>query len=590
MRNIAFFISVYCSLIPFALSTKARAALTPEKETLQLSKQLESISDDRWAEIAGTQSGQEYSITQGDTLYDISNRLFGDAKYWPKVWSLNNSTITNPHLITPGNVISFLPGTGSTLPGIAIAANPQSASESGALNQIIRDNRHSGRSLEWTKLPRQSWEQVDSAIPTNVDRLGFDTGSKIVFKTPSGFELPAIVSSEPLSDFGQITGGHDASLHLGIADVAYLQPEGEGVELNQVYSITRAPRKLRAKQDNAVGYFYQILGKILVTEIRDDIVVGKVVEGQLDIKRGDFLITNLKKIKEPTPAPANLPIVATLIVDNSLFTTNRVVQNKEAFVDKGSNDGIKIGNVFRAYQHLDPANHQLITNQNSIRSADFIVVQVSQRYSAMIALSSELPVDDGSELDLLTDVSDVNRKDAGLGHGNASPSVIQKPATQPTPQLTPQPTMAPSVAASPSPSPSPSPTPLPSPLPSPEVLPAPTPIPSGELPPIPPTAPMPAAGGEDLDRLDQGGNLTPEQERELKQLEKFKKNPDQIPESPAIPPATSPSISAPTAPIPAPVPIPTAELVLPLPPTSAPLPDNSLPLPDPIPAIPPPQE
>ena len=91
----------------------ASTPVNPEQETLEIAKHLKPIPDEQWKNIAGDKISEKYEIAKGDTLYDISKRLFGDSKYWPKIWALNNGKILNPHLILPGHTINFVPGTGN---------------------------------------------------------------------------------------------------------------------------------------------------------------------------------------------------------------------------------------------------------------------------------------------------------------------------------------------------------------------------------------------------------------------------------------------------------------------------------------------
>src|SRR5437868_5407958 len=54
---------------------------------------------------------EEYTITKGDTLWDLSQKFLNNPWYWPKIWSLNPS-IENPHWIYPGNKLRIVPGPG----------------------------------------------------------------------------------------------------------------------------------------------------------------------------------------------------------------------------------------------------------------------------------------------------------------------------------------------------------------------------------------------------------------------------------------------------------------------------------------------
>ena len=124
----------------FSLTSLSEASaspdLTPEDETAHIAKLLKPISNQEWNSIAGEKAHENYPIVNGDTLYDISQRLFGDHKYWPKIWSINNGNVTNPHLIFPGNSIAFFPGSGTELPTIQIGSN---SSDSGTVKNSSKN-------------------------------------------------------------------------------------------------------------------------------------------------------------------------------------------------------------------------------------------------------------------------------------------------------------------------------------------------------------------------------------------------------------------------------------------------------------------
>jgi hypothetical protein len=74
----------------------------------------------KWDTAVGKTQTQRYDVQKGDTLWDISDTLFADPGFWPKVWSLNVHEIGNPHEISVGQRIKFTPGTAGEPPQLAV--------------------------------------------------------------------------------------------------------------------------------------------------------------------------------------------------------------------------------------------------------------------------------------------------------------------------------------------------------------------------------------------------------------------------------------------------------------------------------------
>jgi hypothetical protein len=67
------------------------------------------MSDRGWTKWAGRGIDKIYKVRTGDTLWSVSDRLFGNPHIWPKIWQLN-SRIFNAHTIPPGLELMFTPG------------------------------------------------------------------------------------------------------------------------------------------------------------------------------------------------------------------------------------------------------------------------------------------------------------------------------------------------------------------------------------------------------------------------------------------------------------------------------------------------
>lgn len=77
-----------------------------------------------WGEALGKTEAQTYTVQKGDTLWGLSETLFGDTNYWPKIWSINNNEIENPHEILPEQIVEFYPGSLEEPPSMAVDESP----------------------------------------------------------------------------------------------------------------------------------------------------------------------------------------------------------------------------------------------------------------------------------------------------------------------------------------------------------------------------------------------------------------------------------------------------------------------------------
>jgi len=80
-------------------------------------------SVEQWSVAARNRFSEVYQVIKGDTLWSISETLFGDPQFWPKIWALNRQGILNPHFITPGMPIHFYPGNAEDLPTLTVGSH-----------------------------------------------------------------------------------------------------------------------------------------------------------------------------------------------------------------------------------------------------------------------------------------------------------------------------------------------------------------------------------------------------------------------------------------------------------------------------------
>lgn len=52
-------------------------------------------------------NARSYTVAAGDSLSKIAQREYGDASQWRRIFEANRSTISNPDLIHPGQVLTI---------------------------------------------------------------------------------------------------------------------------------------------------------------------------------------------------------------------------------------------------------------------------------------------------------------------------------------------------------------------------------------------------------------------------------------------------------------------------------------------------
>jgi LysM repeat protein len=83
---------------------------------------------------SATPAARSYTVQPGDTLYGISERYWGNGKYWPALYQANRSTISDPNLIYAGQVVTIPSGRhhASSAPAPSTSASSTSSSSTSA--------------------------------------------------------------------------------------------------------------------------------------------------------------------------------------------------------------------------------------------------------------------------------------------------------------------------------------------------------------------------------------------------------------------------------------------------------------------------
>jgi hypothetical protein len=328
------------------------------------------ITDDAWAQIAGDKASENYVMQQGDNLWDISTKFFGNGFYWPKVWQLND-TITNPHNVKVGNTVHFSPGSSTSPPRLAVEKHddepeveslPTAQTEESAepaWQTVVIPPGHKGKAV-LKRIP-PSFADWRGRSGENYDQNGFSTD--ILKRYDIGAQPKSAVSSlvveqpwTPIGSVIEMEGGLTvASTYQHI--IIKLKRAAQIGEKFTVFS-DNGPVEDEIS-DMEVGSEMQTRAEIEVLELIEgtvDTYRALVKFTVLPVRIGDSLIPgqNITRVEYDLNGPKST--VAARIV-NGEFGKRRVFSlHNIVFLNRGDKDGLQAGMLLPVIKNVQLRN------------------------------------------------------------------------------------------------------------------------------------------------------------------------------------------------------------------------------------------
>ncbi|MFT3707932.1 MAG: LysM domain-containing protein [Archangium sp.] len=266
--------------------------------------------------------GTQHTVERGDTLWDLSQRYLGSPWYWPKVWSYNPE-IANPHWIYPGNEVRFF-AQGEEVPTQVEVGAPEKDVDEGELYD----------------------DKVSVA-----GQIGFRPKNSV------SVAAPGFVTNREVEESGSIIGSFAESDELTFADHIYVKFGKKAPRLGEIYVVFKnGGEVIHPVTQTPIGYITRILAEVKV--IRVDKNNGGTVQiwKQYDeVHRGDLVgPVSEPVVRQVAPRAADKDVKGGyLVADTRLFPT-MLAEHQTVIIDKGADDGVKIGNVFVIYRQHDP--------------------------------------------------------------------------------------------------------------------------------------------------------------------------------------------------------------------------------------------
>ncbi len=324
-----------------------------------------------------------HMVKQGETLWDLAQRYFGDPWFWPELWSWNPH-ITNPHWLFPGNTVYLR--------------------KDGASQPVVQEE----------SAPAETEEKI----------YGLEYRQDLVQVRTRGF-----IDEETLRESRTLAGSPEEKSLLSVGDSVYVADPDRKLEVGRTYSVFRPVQKVKDPSGGKpLGELVEVQGEVKVLEIRPKgMVKAQIVRSTGVIRRGDRVgkvKTEFSQVKPVAVKPEKsvLGKVVASIEDQELLSTDAML-----VIDLGSEKGIKPGaqlslivrgdGLYAHLHPLDPARRQ--DERFPYESKGTLVVyEVHERYSFALITRCLHPVRVGDdvlfgEMPDVPGADDAERKPAG---------------------------------------------------------------------------------------------------------------------------------------------------------------------------------
>ncbi len=325
-----FFISIFfLALMTFLLSASAEEKETASEAISSQNIEQEVVESEAISsqnieqEVVETETGFYYTVKKGDTLWDLSQKFSNTPYLWPDLWS-DNSQITNPHLIYPGQRIRLF-----RRKDIETEARPVEE-----------------KPIE-TKAPPIEVEPEEVPQITTQETPDFKVVTK-TYRYPS-IDRVGFIKRKALAPEGFIFKVKDDKKLISSGDIIYIsQKKNNSLTPGGRYT---AYRTLKPIHDQTTGKYigiqHYLLGIVEITNTAPRFAIAKVIRSFANIKVNDKLMPYKRRSKNIVQQKSKEGLLGKIIVaeEHNLIIGDKIT----AFIDKGEDDGVKPGQYYSIF-------------------------------------------------------------------------------------------------------------------------------------------------------------------------------------------------------------------------------------------------
>jgi|GEM_PF-3192255 len=293
----------------------------------------------------GTTEPTDYVIKKGDCLWNIAFQFFGNPFIWPRIWQ-NNSYIKNPDLIYPGEILKMSGSAGSENSESGSVGTSWSESLLTSKTGELLKNANLQKKKLTDALGENSTDSMLLSIIRSKDQLGGGFFASVPFlwfeRNSSGVLLPGESVVDPPGD---------RAMYQLFDKILISIKKGESFKVGDSLDIYNYFRVI--VYNNARATILKCVGSAHVVEIKKGKAFALLYKAYDKVLGGEHILkaANIKSQEIDTLVVPDVTIQGAVITRAEETESPYVFQT--LIIDKGSEDGVRIGDIFAVYHNSE---------------------------------------------------------------------------------------------------------------------------------------------------------------------------------------------------------------------------------------------
>ncbi|MBM4316210.1 MAG: hypothetical protein FJ116_01870 [Deltaproteobacteria bacterium] len=319
------------------------------------------LADQEWLRLINFDKNEKRVIRSGDNLWNISRIRFKDPFLWRKLWQ-ENPWLTNPHELEIGRMLAY-----------------------------YREDS-SGNSIKQIPIVKLRPERIGT-----VSDIDNDIVVNRVLKSRYRIRFLVLTGEEYL---GELTGAYSDKEGIGSLDAVYASlSEDLKAQPGMDWAVVRQVQQLRDKTQSGapvVGDLVRIVGEARVLGSEENLTRLQLTHEFYPVNRGDRLIPIPIVTRRTLAEFPSRDLIPQIIMGEDLERIF-IRQGELVVLNKGSENGMKEGFLFKVFEDTDPLNN----SRNGVTpnsKGEVSIVYLGSNYSVGIVNRNQEPLKIGDSL------------------------------------------------------------------------------------------------------------------------------------------------------------------------------------------------